>query len=287
MYTAGSVRAIHALRYDWTGWLSGKQPFPPTTPDAVHEAAELWQGDGLTLGEFRICDDSIQILFETTPGVSPTFFTARVKGRLQHALRRAGTPVKFSRKVSFRSLGENIRAVVEAYLGKQVQKEKFADQRFERRMEEYAVVRDETDLKEPTATASGRYWYNLHMVLVGSGRLRIVDYGMLARIRDAAVRVMDAKRYLLKSLSVMPDHIHLAFRGHIEKSPEETALSTMNNLSYLLGRNRVWEDEYYVGTFSEYALDSVRRLADRSCPPATQGRRGWGSKPHRPHGHRR
>jgi len=29
-----------------------------------------------------------------------------------------------------------------------------------------------------------------------------------------------------------------------------------------LGNNRVWENEYYVGTFSEYDAATVRRLAD-------------------------
>ncbi len=269
MYTQDCVRATHALRYDWTGWLSDGKPFPPTTTDAIRGTTALWQDDGLTLGEFRILGDRAQILFETTPQVAPALFAARVKGRLQHALRHAGTPVKFSRKVSFRSLGENIRAVVEAYLGRQVKKEKFADPRFEKRMQKYTVVRDTADLAQPTTTISGRYWYNLHLVLVASGRRRTVDYGTLASIRDAAIRVMDGKGCRFKSLSVMPDHLHVAFRGDIAKSPEEIALSTMNNLSYLLGRNRIWAGKYYVGTFSEYDLDTVRQLADRQTrPPA-------------------
>jgi len=33
-------------------------------------------------------------------------------------------------------------------------------------------------------------------------------------------------------------------------------------LTFELGRNRIWEDGYYVGTFSEYDLNAVRRLAD-------------------------
>jgi hypothetical protein len=52
------------------------------------------------------------------------------KGRFQHALRKAGAPVDFSREVPFRSLGENTTPIVEDYIRRQVGKEEFADPRF-------------------------------------------------------------------------------------------------------------------------------------------------------------
>jgi len=165
---------------------------------------------------------------------------------------------------------------VERYLEKQVGKEGFVDPRFVTRMQEFTIEVADVDLTVPAATNSGRYWYNLHLVLVASGRCRLVDYGRLAKERDGVVRVARAKGYSLKALSVMPDHVHLAFGGDIVQSPEEIALCFMNNLAFLLGRNRVWEDEYYVGTFSEYGTDVVRRLSDQSFAPTTQGRRGRG-----------
>jgi len=131
--------------------------------------------DGLQLEEFRVNGDRAQIVFRTTPQVSPVFCAARVKGRLQHALRQAGTGVKFSRKVS----------------------------------------------------------------------------SVIAK----------KKGYRLKSVSVMPDHLHAALGGDIDQSPEEITLAFLNNLAYLLGRNRFWRDGYYVGTFSEYDMCIVRQLA--------------------------
>jgi REP element-mobilizing transposase RayT len=261
LYTPASVRVTHVLHYDWTGWTSENQPFPLCTAEAIRAAAPLWKSDGIVLKEWRVRTDSVQILCAAAPEISPVLFTARAKGRLQHALRQAGTPVKFSRKVAFRSLGENIRDAVEGYLGKQVRKEGFVDPRFVKKMEAYTVVREEADLSTPVATHSGQYWYNLHLVLVVAGRRRIVDYPRLAAIRDAGLRIAKAKGFLLKSLSVMPDHLHVALRGDVVQSPEEMALSFMNNSAFLLGRNRIWGDECYVGTFSEYDLATVQRLA--------------------------
>ncbi len=274
MYTPDSVNATHALRYDWTGWLSQGATFPSSTPEAIRTTQDAWMGDGLNVLEYRVRNDSTQILLEAAPQVSPTLATQRIKGRLQHTLRQAGTPVTFSRKVSFRSLGENTRPIVERYLLKQVGKEGFVDPRFIARMNEYTVESPEVDLNEPATSHSGRYWYNLHLVMVTSGRCRVVDYEYLARERDGVIRVAQAKGYLLKSLSVMPDHVHLAFRGDISQSPGELALCFMNNLAFLLGRNRIWADEYYVGTFSEYSADIIRKLSDQSFVPVTQGHRG-------------
>ena len=65
--------------------------------------------------------------FSVKPHVSPTLFTGRVKGRLQHALAGAGLHVKFSRKLAMLSIGENHREEVEAYIANQIAREPWAD----------------------------------------------------------------------------------------------------------------------------------------------------------------
>jgi len=57
----------------------------------------------------------IQFTFSVTPQVSPVFFVSRVKGRLDHALRKSGRPTKFSRKVAFRTIGDNRTTEVETH----------------------------------------------------------------------------------------------------------------------------------------------------------------------------
>lgn len=211
--------------------------------------------------------DMIQILFSVTPVISPIFFCQRVKGRLQHALRKAGTPAYFSRKVSFRSLGENISAVVERYIHGQTGKEDFADPRFREIMSRFTVINKDVKLAEPTESNSGRYWYNLHVVLVAAGRFRITNPEKLEQIRDATVTTAMKHGHRITALSVMPDHVHLALRGNIECSPEEIALAFQNGLALAAGC-RIWQDGFYVGTFSEYGLDVIRCMANQSPLPA-------------------
>jgi hypothetical protein len=45
----------------------------------------------------------------------------------------------------------------------------------------------------------------------------------------------------------------------LNESPEEAALSYLNNLAHVEGMRPVYQYGYYVGTFGEYDLNAVRR----------------------------
>jgi REP element-mobilizing transposase RayT len=254
IYTPARVKAVTRLHYDCSAWLSEFGTFPPDTEPAILRCEELWQEDGLNLEKYRIDKDRVQILFAARPDVAPIEFVGRIKGRLKHALRQSGTPVKFSRKVAFRCLGDNISDAVAGYLRKQARKEDFADRRFARTMEQFTVVDEDFDLSVPEATIRGRYWYNLHLVFVIPGRMRIAQNEVLAKLRDDCFLIASQKDCRIKAVAVMLDHIHIALRGVVDQSPQDIALCFMNNLAWLNGYNRIWDDEYYAGTFSEYSL---------------------------------
>ena len=263
LYTAHNLHPAYSLRYDWTGWPTEGTTLAPTAADIARATTSAWEPDGLRLLEAHATAEKVQILFSATPQVSPVFCCQRAKGRLQHALRKAGTPVDFSRKVSFRSLGENTTPDVEGYVRKQVGKERFADPRFEAIMRQFTVTCTDVDLAQPSASASGRYWYNLHLVLVVADRFRITNPEKLAQVRDAAFATATAVGCRIAAVSVMPDHTHAALRGNIEHSPEEIALAFQNGLARAVGC-RAWQHGYYAGTFSEYDLDVIRRIAGKS-----------------------
>jgi REP element-mobilizing transposase RayT len=167
--------------------------------------------------------------------------------------------VSFSRKVAFRSIGENTREQVEAYIANQVTKECFVDDRFSEFMKSFTVTDPSARLEDPTATNSGRYWYNLHVVLVTDSRMRITDERSLNLIGEICDKVAAKKAYRMACRSVMPDHVHLALRGDIEQSPEEIALAFMNNIAFAFGQKAVFRPSFYVGTFGEYDMGAVRR----------------------------
>jgi REP element-mobilizing transposase RayT len=147
---------------------------------------------------------------------------------------------------------------VEAYVRDQVANEELADERFREMLHSFTVVDPQVDLSVPTETNSGRYWYNLHLVLVVSQRYRIGEPATLARIRDTVVRICTKKGHAASTVAVLPDHLHLALRGAIEQAPEAIALSFLNNLAYALDQRPWWQAGYYAGTFGEYGMAAVR-----------------------------
>ena len=78
------------LRYGWMAWPSSATL--PAEPDATfwNELAVNWQRDGLHFLERRWQADALQLLFSATPDVAPMDLARVAKGRLQHALRKAG-----------------------------------------------------------------------------------------------------------------------------------------------------------------------------------------------------
>jgi REP element-mobilizing transposase RayT len=257
-YTADHVTFAYQLRYNWAGWPSNST-FPPE-PDKLFftRLEQAWESDGIRLLERKWAQDEIRILASVLPWVSPIDFAGRVKGRLQHALRKNQTQAKFSRKLAVCTVGEMQRMTVEKYIENQVAHEGFADARFEAFLQQFTVVDDTVDLVEPTRSRSGRYWYNLHLVLVVRDRFRIMDAGRLGKLRDGSLRIAELKGHRISRLSVMPDHLHVALRANIDHSPEEVALSYMNNLSFLIRQPALWQPSYYVGGFGEYHMGAIR-----------------------------
>lgn len=212
--------------------------------------------------EQRCTGTMLQILFSVLPSVSPQLLAMRAKGRLDHAVRKADAGVEFSRKLAVSSVGDNTRRDLEMYVAGQVQKEAFANSRFEESVRQLTIENEKVDLSAPAESSSGRYWYNLHLVLVVSERERITDLSALARVRDATQRIADKKGHSLSRVAILPDHLHLTLRPLISESANDVAFAYQNNLAHELGRKKVWQDSFYAGTFGEYTMQAVRKHAE-------------------------
>jgi REP element-mobilizing transposase RayT len=258
LYAAENARPAYELRYGWTGWLSVGGLLPVALDGAIKAAAVEWEADALRLLEQRMSGKMVQLVLSALPHVGPVLLAARVKGRLQHALRNMGCAAGFSRKLAVRSVGHNHRADVERYIEQQVAKATFHDPAFTQRLGKYSVIDPAVDLSEPTETHSGRYWYNLHLVLVNEERYQRSDDKWLERILECCFAIGRKKGHAISRLSVMPDHLHMALRGNVAHSPQEIALAFQNNLAYAMGSLRVFQATYYVGTFGEYDMQAVR-----------------------------
>ena len=273
LYQPRSDDGAYQLRYSWTGWPAGGS-FAARPERVIEESKSLWERDGLRVLEHRWTDALVQILFSARPDVSPEVMAARAKGRLDHALRAAKVQMPFSRKVALRAVGDNTRRDIEAYLARQVAKERFADPTFAQRVEELTVVDPRVDLSAPAESARGRYWYNLHLVLVVAGRVCIHDFDVLRGLRDAFLKIAAKKGHAVGSLAVMPDHLHAALRPPAGQTPLDIVFAYQNNLASMTGQGRIWSDGFYVGTFGDYAMSAVRGRASTTAWAGLNEERG-------------
>lgn len=259
LYSGRNLRPAYLLRYSWTAFPSGHGVFPDPSPGLLNGGlCSAWEEDGLRLLEHRWNTDQIQLTFSTPPSVAPAFLSARAKGRLDHALRSAGIAVAFARNFSVRALGDNTRKVVERYVDEQTTRGSFADPRYREELESSAWVDPQVDLRQPAKSKRGLYWYGLHVVLLTAGRRRIDGRSTARVVAQGCREVAKNLRLQIARMAVMPDHLHLALQGNPQRSPEEIALAFQNHLAGALGGIRLWEPNYYVGTFGEYTMHAVR-----------------------------
>jgi REP element-mobilizing transposase RayT len=258
-YRPETTNSAYALRWSWTGWPS--QGLMPTLEENSWLAlSKLWEQDGIRLLERKCTQEHWQATFSTKPSVAPSLIVARVKGRIDHHCRTLQIPFKFSRKVALRAIGNNTSEEVQHYIRKQVDSAKFVDSKFAEAMKQFTRVwdTDSNQFHAPVEVSSGRYWYQLHLVLVVEGRDRIGDMQFLARLFETFQTIALNHGYHLGGISVMPDHVHLSLRGIATESPETIALWYMNETCFRLNVMGLWRPSYYVGTTGVYNMNAVR-----------------------------
>ena len=258
IYTLENTKPVYNLHYSWVGWLKNKARFPASLFTGIQQCRSLWGSEGIDLENWDECGNQLQMLLKVTPSISPAFFNQRIKGRLQYVLRKLGSPVDFKRNNGFRSIGKHTREIVQAYIAKQSRKSDYIDPKFKEWLGQFHVDNRSVLLREADATGHGRYWYALNLVIVVENRnFPMARKDIFKKAKDCSLAIAEKKDFEIAELFVMPDHIHIALRGNIEYSPQKIALSFLNNLSYVFGYNKVWSEEYYVGTFGEYRLDQI------------------------------
>jgi hypothetical protein len=70
-----------------------------------------------------------------------------------------------SRKVAMQSIGDNHRVDIQEYIANQVRSASWADSQSVERLSPFTGANPTVDVSAPSETNSGRYWYDLHLVL--------------------------------------------------------------------------------------------------------------------------
>ncbi len=246
-----------AWQLDWSLTVFWRKA--PFANDWLDDLRTSLEPDGIRVLEHRFSQiDRSLFLLSTTPSVTPTHVIQRVKGRLQHLV-RARCPSALRRNYDLHSVGSTRRDKTEQYVATQLTHH-FPDDPDPRAvLFDLQIVNPELDLSQPRFTAHGRYRCNLHLVLVHDDRWRQTQSAVHEQVRAMIRRAAGSKGHLLSRLGVLPDHLHLVLGFSPDESPQEIALSYMNNIAYVYGMTPVLKPSYYVGTIGEYDLGAIRK----------------------------
>ena len=132
------------------------------------------------------------------------------------------------------------------------------------------------DPAELRAAAHAMFEYNVHLVLPTRRRVEFLDAEVSAQLVRYLRRVCEKHEWLPWDIEAVLDHVHLFLGLRPADSPQEVALSLMNNSAYFLRRRYpgalrnmkladVWQPGYYVGTVGAATTAQVKAFL--AAPP--------------------
>jgi len=255
IYTAANCHGSYRLL--WTVSVFWRSAFPR----AVWQAGfiPLLASHGLRVWSHRLVSDhASQFLVSTMPPVSPAGIVRLLKGRLYHLMHEKPLAPELRRNYFISSVGRRSRSVIERYVKSQLDHHRMADPRVQESLAKFQLANPAVDLSQWQASAHGRYVHDLHLVLVHDARWMDVSEGNLARRNDMILAAAQKKGHAISAIGVFADHVHITLGCGVTESPEEVALSYLNNLAYVEGMRPIYRPGYYVGTFGEYDLNAIR-----------------------------
>jgi len=228
-----------------------------------------WSADTIEPVSSKWTPEQIQISFRTLPCRAPHWLAGRIKGRLDHALRKAAVPTAFRRNFSLRALGENDLQTVLHYIATQHDRTDLADPGYIDTLRNASWENPAFNSEKPSTSSHARYWLDYHVVLVTNDRWRmgrrdeerlcreeLLEWsdGMAAKARQGKETVSAG----IRSLAVMHDHLHLLCRGLPTQSPQDLCEDLWRRLNRRVGC-RLFSERVYVGSVSTYTLSAVKK----------------------------
>ena len=242
------MSCLAKLYFGWSAYFSERWP-TPTLPETVKA---LYEADGLKLLSAYANQEKVTMVLEAKGGHPPQWIAGRLKGRLNHYLKRE--PLNFpgfDRSFHLQSLGQNDRKIVSAYVQSQVDASDLVDPLYRQRMNE---LRFHEEGKSKVSTSHrGRYDLVLHVVLVIANRHRIFSEEA-RKVFGSLVGACDELGACAFDISMMPDHAHLMLGWPPEMSAMEVIEGLKRESGKILRRPAYWNDGGYVGTVGPYRL---------------------------------
>lgn len=254
IYTPQNCKFAYQLCWSLTLFWKSPQFSAEWLPDLVSAT----KADGIRILRHRFAEgDNSLFLVSTRPDVPPSKIPWSLKGRLQHLM---GARIRhaFQRNYDLKTVGSTRGEKVAAYVSSQLRQHPTLSDRVRGQFEGLQIINPDVDLLKPRYTAHARCTCNLHLVFVHADRRYEIREDIWVKVREMLRKASAGKSHLLSRVGIVPDHLHLSIGIQPDDTPQDVALSYMNNIAYVSGMKPVLMHGCYIAGFGEYDLGAIR-----------------------------
>lgn len=275
-FTAETVKTAYQSRFHFGWYAHGRQNKLASIKYLVEDSLKaVCQKQSYHLLEHEVEPNVLRALVSLKPQTAPAEVTRFIKGNIATAARNeAGISNLWSRGWFCRSVGtvttETIREYVAAQYGHHL-----AAPESHPELAAKAQFRHPGDAVRLRTSSHAVYEYNLHVVLVTSRRQSFIDLEIAEAIAVYLHQVCETKRWMPWNIDVLPEHLHLFVGVLPSDSPEDVALSLLNNVEFFVQHRHgaalrdvvettCFQPGYYVGTVGAATTAQVKAYLVRS-----------------------
>ena len=117
--------------------------------------------------------------------------------------------------------------------------------------------------------------YNVgyHIIFTTKYRKKVFKDEIKSRLKDILYQVADDKEFIIETMEIMPDHVHLFATAHPKISPSyivkmgkgitgRLLLKEFDSLKLQLYEGHLWNKSYYVETVGNISKESVKQYIE-------------------------
>jgi len=255
------LRAAYQLRYHFSWCTKRRKPILATQylRSKVEETIRrVSENAGYHLLGLDVEPNVVLCLLSLVPSDSPESITRKIKGNVATELRADGVHNLWSRGWFVRSNGNVTNEIIQTYIANQIEHHRAAPVENRSTMEKCRHHLDE-DIDQIRKSSHAAFQYNVHFVFCVRKRFHFLDPVIGGILVQYLLAVCKRKGWIAWDIEVVWDHVHLLIGLTPTSSPEEVALSLLNNAEFwLFDRYRaaikmdeletVFQAGYYAGT---------------------------------------
>ena len=279
-FSKANVRAAYQLRYHFGWYTKGRRP--TFANNALHSKLESKMQELATSANYHLLGLDVEpyvvrCLLSLQPTDSPESVTRKFKGNLAASLRSDGVQNLWSRGWFVRSNGSVTDDIIRAYIDNQAEHHRAAPIRNPSIMEK-SRHHLSADVDEIRKSSHAAFQYNVHFVFSVRNHFDFLDPTLEHKLIQFWLAVCQRKGWIGWNIEVVWNHVHLLIGLTPGVSPEEAALSLLNNAEYWFferyravmlmdGLDSVFQAGYYTGTCGAATTAQIKRYLDSQVDP--------------------